>query len=146
MISVLGLGLRARSSLYQHSVHEHRVWLEDADDNRRKDTYHNYHHHPGTVLFPLPGNPCCQNQQVYFIIYSHFLVSENFYIYSPMYKLSLVKVQSYFRKLDGIFNYTEFVDNEDLSEGRILRKTHVSLALKGLFDPVQIFYFYIHKI
>ena len=57
-----------------------------------------------------------------------------------------MKVQSYFRKLDGIFNYTEFVDNEDLSEGRILRKTHVSLALKGLFDPVQIFYFDIHKI
>ena len=79
------------------------------------------------------------------MIYSHFLVSENFYIYSPM-KLSLLKVQSYFRKLDGIFNYTEFVDNEDLSEGRILRKTHVSLALKGLFDPVQIFYFDIHKI
>lgn len=35
------------------------------------------------------------------------------------------------RKLDGIFNYTEFIDDEDLSEGRSRRKTDAPTSLKG---------------
>jgi len=35
------------------------------------------------------------------------------------------------RKLDGIFNYTEFIDDEDLSEGKSRRKTDAPQTLKG---------------
>ena len=42
-------------------------------------------------------------------------------------------MQSCFRKLDGIFNYTEFIDDEDLSEGKSRRKTDAPQTLKGNF-------------
>ncbi len=60
-----------------------------------------------------------------------------FYIQNSCFLLILhLKVESailLFRKLDGIFNYTEFIDDEDLSEGRSRRKTDAPTSLKGSF-------------